>query len=403
MNILFLTLSRMEDVSQRDIYSDLVRKFRDEGHRVCVVYPAERRYRQKTAITEQAGICVLRVRTLNLQKTHVLEKGVATLLIEHQFLQAVHTYFKYIRFDLVLYSTPPITFTNVVRTIKKRDAAATYLLLKDIFPQNAVDLGMIKERTLVHRFFRGKESRLYAISDKIGCMSKANVDYLLKNNPELDLEQVEVNPNSIAPVNADPTEKERACIRTHFGLPLDRPVFVYGGNLGKPQGIGFLMEVLAANQKVACFFVIAGNGTEYERIRDWFNINKPCNAVLFSSLSQKEYNRLLQACDVGLIFLDHRFTIPNYPSRLLSYLEYKIPVLAATDLHSDVGTEAEKNGYGFWCESGNLEAFNEKIRLFSTCPELIRTMGSAGYSYLLKHFTVDRSYSTIMQHVYHDV
>ena len=91
------------------------------------------------------------------------------------------------KFDLVLYSTPPITLQKAVSYVKNRDGAATYLLLKDIFPQNALDLGMLKKtgvKGLFYRYFKNKEIKLYVVSDYIGCMSEANVEFLLKHNPE---------------------------------------------------------------------------------------------------------------------------------------------------------------------------------------------------------------------------
>ena len=59
--------------------------------------------------------------------------------------KALKKYFPDVRFDLVLYSRTPITLVGVVEYIKKRDHAKTFLLLKDIFPQNAVDLGMLQK------------------------------------------------------------------------------------------------------------------------------------------------------------------------------------------------------------------------------------------------------------------
>lgn len=401
MNILFLTISRIDDVSNRTIYTDLMRKFRDEGHHVYIVSPIERRYNQATALFEQQGISILKIRTLNLQKTNSIEKGMGTILIEYQYLVMVKKFFSGVRFDLILYSTPPITFTKVVKTIKNRDAASTYLLLKDIFPQNAVDLGMIKSNNLIHKYFRVKENRMYAVSDFIGCMSQANVEYLKKNNPNIDVRNIHINPNSIDLECEMPQVIDRDGIRTRFGIPTTKTVFVYGGNLGKPQGIDFLIRVLNDNSNnEKAYFVIVGNGTEYPKIEKWFQLNQPKNAILLSHLPKQDYDQLVQSCDVGLIFLDPRFTIPNYPCRLLSYLEYGIPILAATDKVTDIGKDAEDNGYGFWCESGDLKSFKERMELFSSSKELVRSMGMAGYNYLLANFMVERSYTTIMKHLH---
>lgn len=175
MNILFLTLSRISDISLRGIYTDLMREFIHHGHNVYLVVPSERRLHQPTGAFESAGAKILRVRTLNIQKTNIIEKGIGTLLLEYQYQYAIRKYWKDIRFNLILYSTPPITFNRIIASLKKRYNAKSYLLLKDIFPQNAVDLGMFSKNSLLYKFFRRKEERLYQLSDYIGCMSPANV------------------------------------------------------------------------------------------------------------------------------------------------------------------------------------------------------------------------------------
>ena len=399
MKILFLTLVNIDNIKERNLYADLMRKFRDEGHDVYVVSPSERRLKLKTKIEKSDGITLLKIKTLNTQKTNTFEKGISTLLVEHLFLAGIKKHIVGVRFDLVLYSTPPITFTKVISYIKHRDGAKSYLLLKDIFPQNAVDLEMIKKNGLIHRYFRHKEKQLYQISDYIGCMSPANVNYLIKHNPEINPEIVEVNPNSIEPASHFITDIEKLAIRKRLGISLNATAFIYGGNLGKPQGIDFLLEVLNSNQeKKDIFFVIIGSGTEFSKVQFWFTSNNPVNAILLQGLPKNEYDQLIQSCDVGLIFLDQRFTIPNFPSRLLSYLEYKIPVIAATDPNTDLGKIIEENGFGLWAESGDLVAMNQSISKFESNQDLIRKMGAIGFDYMHANYTVLNSYTKILSH-----
>ena len=111
----------------------------------------------------------------NIQKTNLIEKGISTLEIEQQYINAIKKYFNNEKFDLVLYATPPITFCKVIEFVKKRDGAFAYLMLKDIFPQNAVDLCMLKKsgfRGIAYKYFRSKEKHLYEISDKIGLITR---------------------------------------------------------------------------------------------------------------------------------------------------------------------------------------------------------------------------------------
>lgn len=399
MNVIFLTISRIREIKSRGIYTDLMRKFRDEGHNVYIVSPVERQFGLPTSLKEIDGVKILNVRTLNVQKTNVVEKGLGTILLENQFKNAIKKHLKNLSVDLILYSTPPITFTNVVKYLKKKNPnAISYLLLKDIFPQNAVDLGMFSKGSLFYKYFRRKEIGLYKHSDYIGCMSPANVKFVVKHNDFVDSNRVEVAPNSLELIDTAPIEKK--VIRRKYHLPLDKPIFIYGGNLGKPQGIDYLIKCLDANKhRTDCHFLIVGKGTEYKKLENWYHIANTSNISLFASLPKEDYDLLVQSCDVGLIFLDHRFLIPNYPSRLLSYLEYKIPILAATDVNTDIGRIAEENGYGYWCESVKVEDFTECVDKFMGEPEFIKLMGENGYQFLLNNYQVKHTYHAIVKHL----
>lgn len=397
MKILFLTLSSFNSFQDKGIYSDLMRKFIKEGHRVYVVSPYERKLKLSTKLIEEEGNFILRVKTFNIQKTNIIEKGIGTIMIEYQFQTAINKYFKGVKFDLVLYSTPPITFNGLVKKIKKRDNAQTYLLLKDIFPQNAVDLNIIKREGIIHRYFRSKEISLYEISDRIGCMSPANVDYLCDNNQQIDRRKVHVNPNSIEIVKDIRTYSNQEVIRRKYDIPLNSTVIIYGGNIGKPQGIDFLLDVFELyKQNKQVFFIIAGSGTEYSKVEKWLIKNNPTNVLLLPHLPKQEYVELLSISDIGLILLDPRFTIPNFPSRILDYLEYSIPVIAATDINTDIGKVALENGFGYWCENGDTALISKYIDDLASNSEIRTKMGDNGYNYLFSHYSVDISYATIV-------
>jgi glycosyltransferase involved in cell wall biosynthesis len=376
-----------------------MRRFIVLGHKVYIACPTERKFKQPTNVIESSGAQILSVKTLNIQKTNVVEKGLGTLSLEYLFGRAIKKYWGDVDFDLVLYTTPPITFNKVIQDVKQHCGARSYLLLKDIFPQNAVDLHMMSERSIIHKIFRKKEETLYAISDKIGCMSPANMQYVLDHNPGVSPEKVELCPNSIELVPQSPlSESEEQETRSKLCIPYGKTLFIYGGNLGKPQGIDFLLHVIEANEaNEHSFIMIVGSGTEYGKMQRWFNENNPKNAKLMSALPKTEYDNLIKAADVGLVFLDPRFTIPNYPSRILSYMENKMPILLATDVNTDIGPIAEANGYGYWCESGDLATFLQYINTLASDAHLRATMGEAGYNYLCNNYLVEQTVETILK------
>lgn len=403
MNVLFLTLLSFDSLDERNIYTDLLREFRKNGHSVYVISPVEKRQNKNTHVIKEENTTILRLKIGNTQKTNIVEKGISTVMIEPKFKQAIKRYFSEVKFDLILYSTPPITLVSAIEYVKKRDHAKTYLLLKDIFPQNAVDIGMMTKRGLkglLYNYFRKKEKKLYKISDQIGCMSQANVDYVINHNLEIDREKVEICPNSVDVVDKSVDEETRISIRKKYGIPLDKKVFIYGGNLGKPQGIPFFIECLKKCQEIeGVFFLIVGDGTEYHLISEYIEIENPRNVKLMKRLPKEDYDTMVGACDIGMIFLDYRFTIPNFPSRLLSYMQAKIPVFACTDSNTDIGEVIMDGGFGWWCESNDSEMFYKYVELvLSDSFENMKEKKNNIYKYLIEAYSVKKSYSIIVSH-----
>ena len=399
MNILFLTLLKIDTLQARGIYHDLMREFVAHQHNIYIISPTERREKNASSLSSEQNAHFLNVKTLNIQKTNSVEKGLATLSIEYLYLYALKKYFKNVKFDLVLYSTPPITFSKVIQYVKLRDGAKSYLLLKDIFPQNAVDMKLMSKNGLIYKVFRAKEKKLYEVSDFIGCMSEANRQYVLAHNPTVNPLKVEVNPNSIAPIPyVSLSEEEKTLIKEKYKLPLNRKIFIYGGNLGIPQGLDFLLQTIEATKNdPRIYFLIVGSGTEFTRIQNWFKENKPQNAQLLFGVPKIEYDRLVKSCDIGMIFLHKDFTIPNFPSRLLSYLEAKLPVLVAADGNTDVGTEVEKNQCGKYVLAEDAAQMKKELDYFCdlTAGEFL-TLGENCSTYLEENFLVSQSYEKII-------
>lgn len=387
LHILFLSLSHFNNINAKGIYMDLIRALVHLGNSITVCAPLEQREKKSTYLEVQNGVKILRIRVGNITKCkNFIEKGMSLLFIESQYKNALEKFTSNEKYDLVLYATPPITFVNVVKYVKKRDGAKSYLMLKDIFPQNAIDLGMLSTRGvkgLLYHYFRNKEKVLYAISDHIGCMSPANVTYVLQHNPEVIKEKVAICPNSLE-VEEDyvSPQKDEKGYKT----------FLYGGNLGKPQDIPFLIECLKMNMNLSDRkFIICGTGTELTLLQRFMIEETPKNILLIPGLSKEKYSTLVEQCDVGLIFLDHRFTIPNFPSRILSYMEKGIPILAVTDPYTDMGKIIEMNKFGWWCESSNSSYFKDKVNnICDYSQEELKKMGQRGREFLKYQYNVNK-------------
>lgn len=390
----------MENINERGIYTDLVRELARRGANMYTVFPCEKRTNLSTKLIIKKNINLLRVKTGNITQTNFIEKGISTITIENQYLKAVKKYFNGVKFDLIMYSTPPITFEKIAKYFKQKYNSKTYLVLKDIFPQNAVDINIMKKGSLLWKYFSKKEKKLYTVSDVIGCMSQGNVNYILKHNPFIDKSKIEVFPNAIEPVEREIGLSANKKILEKYRIPTNSILFIYGGNLGRPQGIDFLLNVIDQFYKVNHgHLLIVGTGTEYEKIRNHIDSYRLQNVSLFKYLPKNEYDQLLENADVGLVFLDKRFTIPNIPSRLTAYMEYSLPVLAATDTCTDLKDILIESESGLWSESGDLDSFISNAIQLSANKELRTRLGTNGRRFLEENYDIRKTVNTILKHL----
>ena len=228
-------------------------------------------------------------------------------------------------------------------------------------------------------------------------MSSFGVKYLLSHNKSISKEKVEVCPNSIRPVFDTP--KENSCaIRVKYNIPEDSCVFIFSGNLGIGHGLHFLIEAIQQLSRYKkAFFLLGGSGTHYDYLKGKLEELSPDNALLYSRLPREEFEELMITSDVGLILL-YKYTSPQFPSRLLSYLEYSKPVLCAINKETDMGIIVETSGCGKYVIHGDMEGFISSIKYFAENAEERRLMGNNARKLLLDHYTAKQSYEIIIKH-----
>jgi glycosyltransferase involved in cell wall biosynthesis len=395
MNILFISIAWPEK-GQRNLYTDLMDEFVSHGHRVIVVGTSELPG-EKQVLTEEQGKSVLRVTTGRIRKASYMRKILSLLTLGPKMKSAIFTQLGNYHFDLILGATPPITLSWLYPKLKIKFKAPFYLMLKDIWPQGSVDLGVIRKYSPGWLYLRAHEIRLYKIADYIGCMSAKGKAYLEAKNRFVDPEKVEVCPNSIRPTieSAFPDPSD---IRNKYSIPDDACVFLFSGNLGVGHGLHFLMEVIQELRDYKkAYFVIGGAGTQYKMLEKRFSESQPPNAFLYNWLPREDFEKILMTSDVGLILL-YKYTSPQFPSRLLSYLDYFKPALCAINPETDMGEIVEEVQCGRYVLHGDKKAFTEAVKYFAEHPEERLKMGKNGRSLLLDKYTANHSYQIIVEH-----
>ncbi|KKB45020.1 glycosyltransferase family 4 protein [Bacillus thermotolerans] len=396
MKVLYIATSFPEPDKGATIYTDLAEAIHESGHEITVAVSEQARNKKNTEMKKERGFNVLRVVTGNYYDVGLIEKGITTLKIPVLMKKGISKYLGNKKFDVILFEAPPVTNAGLVEWAKRKFNCQAYLMLKDIFPQNAVDLGIIKQNSLLYRYFMSKEKKLYRTADFIGCMSEANKNYIVKHNPWLDVKKLELFPNTKRITND--IETHEFPMRERYGIPREACVFLFGGNMGRPQYIEILCEAVKEyKDEKEIYFLFVGRGTDRYKLEQAIKENNIKNALLIENLPRHEYEQITKECNVGLIVLDPHFTIPNYPSRILSYMEYAKPVLAVTDKVTDLKELIEESQCGEWVWSGDVDSFLRKIKEMSKSEELV-IQGNNGRKYIINNFKVEQSVKILEKH-----
>ena len=386
MNILYLSAVPFKINKNPSIYTDLVQELTSFGDKVTVVSVDNNLKPFQIKKISQKNIDLIYIGSFQLYNVNIFRKGLSILLLPFFMRRAIKK-LNLKNFEVILYETPPITWAGIVKGIKQKNKIKSFLMLKDIFPQNAADIGLMKKDSFIFKYFKRKEKLLYEISDYIGCMSKGNMDYILKNNPEILKEKVYYFPN---------TKKDTGNEKINFEK--EKLQFVYGGNMGLPQGVLNIAPAISSfkNDK-DIEFIFVGKGTEWNKINEYFKEQK--NVKVLESLPREEYEKLLSSCDAGFIFLDSRFTIPNYPSRTLAYLEKGIPIIAATDKNTDIRNLVQDNNVGLWSCSDDIASLIENIKIMKENKEKRKEFSKNARKLFLKEFQVEKSVELLYKYI----
>lgn len=196
MKILYIATSFPEPDKGATIYTDLAEALHEAGHEIIVAVSEQPKNIDKTSLKMERGFKVLRITTGNYYDVGFMEKGLTTLKIPYRMRQGISRYLKHREFDFILFEAPPVTNASLVSWAMKTFQCSSYLMLKDIFPQNAIDIGIIRKNGLLHHFFKFKERKLYEVADVIGCMSEANRQYIIEHNPWMNKNKLQLFPNT---------------------------------------------------------------------------------------------------------------------------------------------------------------------------------------------------------------
>ena len=309
---------------------DLSQEFARQGHEITVIVPSAQMGSPWT-LEVLDGVQVLGVKAMQTRDTGYVRRTLAELALSYFVRKGLQASpLRNTKWDAVVWYSPTIFFGSVVGWLKKKSACPSYLIIRDIFPEWAVDLGLMS-RGPVYRFFKFFERLQYSVADTIGVQSPSGLPYFAEwaRQPGRSLEVLQ---NWLAPA------RNVGCVINVIDTPLAaRRIFVYAGNMGAAQGMDMVLglaERLKARTDVG--FLLVGRGSDVQRLRALADQKQLGNVFFHDEIDPTEVPGLLAQCHVGLVMLDPRHKTHNVPGKFLTYMQAGLPVLARINSGNDL-------------------------------------------------------------------
>ncbi|MBD2785770.1 glycosyltransferase family 4 protein [Xenorhabdus sp. DI] len=369
---------------------ELALEFSNQGHEPIVITPNTNNNSSGLVTDIIDGIQVIRFPSGRIKNVSMITRAFNESLLSIRAWSSLKKTLKSKKIDGIIYYSPSIFFGNLVHKIKNIWDCPSYLILRDSFPQWVIDEGLIKEKSIIAKYFRHFERKNHLAANYIGLMSQKNLEIFHKNHPQFNNIEVLYNWANFSP------KKYSSCnIREKLNLS-DKIIYFYGGNIGKAQDIGNLLR-LANKMKTFpdAHFLFIGQGDEVSLLKEHkkrFNLD---NITYLPSISQEEFKKVLLSIDIGLFSLSQHHKIHNFPGKLLGYMVNSIPILGSVNHGNDLMEIVNESGAGLIYINGDDEKlFNSAVDLLQN-EELRRKIGKNAFNLLKDKFSVQSAAKNI--------
>lgn len=394
MNVLFLFAALQNLDTDNGLFAQLINEFAKNGHNVCV--SAKGKNIERTTHQIENGIDVLRIKCHDFTGVGSnIKKALAYQ--EYALKQRYYTkkFFKNEHFDLIVSHSLPPEIGYIVEGLKSYYRCPFYLIQSDFIWQDAVAFGYFSDNNPIALYYRFWEKKMFKKADYIGCPTKGNVTFIKKYYPEIQDERFDILPFWLNEVKVEPNFQ----LKGELGLK-DKFVVIYGGSVGAAQRIEHVVELAEACKDYKdIVFVILGKGAYLDVIKGMVAEKQLTNIEFKAFLPQEQYLSFLASCDVGMIILNEKMATPNFPSKSLSYLNMRVPILAALDHTTDFGSYLEESNAGLWGYSDDIPTLKEKLICYYENKELREQVKENGYKLFKSQLTTQQAYQTIIKKV----
>lgn len=374
---------------------DLVIELATQGHKITVLVPASE-LAHRWSLDESDGVRVVRVRSPRTKDVALIRRALAEVWLPFSLLRGLRLSGASAEsFDGVIWYSPTIFLGHVANQMKRRNGCLGYLIVRDLFPDWAVDAGVMRRKGLAYRFFKAVERFQYRVADVIGVQTPANMALVARDAPARA--RIEVLHNWLAP--PVPIAQRGAL---ELGRVAGRKIFVYAGNMGVAQDLGAFLDLAAEMaDRLDVGFLFIGRGSEAENLRVSAQRRSLDNVEFMQEVDPAMIPALLKCCHVGIVALDPCHTTHNIPGKFITYVRNGLPVLARVNQGNDLVGVIRESGVGYAVEGDSLAELRQAALRLADDAEARAGMATAGKVLAQRYFTPAAAAEQILSALQH--
>lgn len=306
---------------------DLSHEFVRQGHTLMVMLPSSG-LSTPWLIEDFNGVQVLRLRAPKTRDISYVRRTISEFFMPFFMIyNLLKSPLAKQRWGGVVWYSPSIFLGPIVSALKCASCCKSYLIIRDIFPEWALDLGLMN-RGLAYRFFKMIANYQYSVADIIGIQTQGNQIYF-RDKKDCRIEVLQ-NWLTDAP--------NIGCSISLASTALaGRIIFVYAGNMGVAQSVSIFIDLAERLlNKVDIGFLFLGRGSDAQCLREVAKVRGLDNVAFFDEIDPKEMPGIYAQCHIGIVALDPRHKTHNIPGKFLSYMQAGLPVLASINPGNDL-------------------------------------------------------------------
>jgi colanic acid biosynthesis glycosyl transferase WcaI len=389
MHILLVTDSYPPEIrSASHLMLELAQELQQRGHEVTVIttwpeYNLDHARAPQTfrELENEDGIRVIRVKTLPHHNVNYLVRGLSQLLMPLQFLIKLSRY--KVRPSAAIIYSPPLPLA-LVGSWLRRSGVRTLLNIQDLFPQNAIDLGILRSKSQI-KFFQALERFAYRTADVVTVHSEGNRQMLFTQQPQFT-NKIKLLHNWVD-VEHHSTDHSVVDFRKKWAIT-HKYIAVFAGVMGPSQYLDLILEIAEQLQEQTdLLFLMVGDGKEKVRLQQLASAKQLKNVRFEGFISRDVYPDLLKASTIGLVCLSPQNQTPVVPGKILGHMAAGLPVAAFLHTNSDAHAMIADAQCGVSAHSADLAACVVALKGLLANEKNFESIGRLGKQYATAHFS----------------